>query len=367
MKEQLIADLAPYLENYDRIKEPLTQVFRQNNTLSTTEKEIFEEASRAWEAYLVSTDGQELKFLISESDLPGIQQKLKSIFDSKVFEILKILLEKTGLDAGSFSIGLNIEAEFFLGFTVTIGLALGVGINKGVSSCEFLSVGLTEGIDEGVLVGVQFGLWSNAPADLGGFSLATEVDLGLGVEIATKVVYEAKGSSKILGVTAEIGVGEEDGVNEQEIYTFVFGTQDLGGFFRKTYQTERSNLLIIESIKCIHPKNDGTGDENEIFFTFRADNITNPYYYPTYDYMSMKEGYTWNCGRSIWFDETIEIFLYDDDGNGVRDSDIITEDPIRINVLDFKSTPSKVYKIDYKDGLDNIEYEITATLIANHK
>ncbi|CAD0000395.1 hypothetical protein [Flavobacterium chungangense] len=370
MNKQLIADLAPFIENYDKTKQPLGQVFRQNNTITITEKELFIEAFKAWKAYQASADGLELNLLISESNLLGIQQKLKSIFDNKVFDSLKKLLDITGLDAGSFSIGLNIEAELVFGFTATIGLAIGVGINKGVSSSEFISVELTEGIDEGVLLGVHFGLWSNAPADLGGFSLATEVELGFASEIATKIVYAKRGSNKTLGVTAEIGAREENGVNEQESYTIVLDSQYLEGFSR-TYQPVKNNLLIIESIKCIHPKNDGGGNENEIYFTFKADETITPYRYPTYDYMSVKEGYTWNCGRSIWFDNTIEIKLYDDDGNGLNGSDEITKNPIKINISDFVSiNSSKIYIIDYKDGLDHIEYEITTTLIAsnvNHK
>lgn len=364
MNEQLIHDLAPFIEDYDKIKQPSYQVLRQNSTISTTEKELFIEAFKAWKAYQASTDGFELNLLISESNLLGVQQKLKSIFDNKVFDALKKLLEDTGLDAGSFSIGLNIEAELIFGFTATIGLAIGVGINKGVSSCEFISVGFTEGIDEGVLLGVQFGLWSNAPADLGGYSFATEAEAGFVVEITAKTVYTAKGSNKILGVTAEIGAGEEDGINEQESYTVVLASQDLEGF-RRTYQPVKNNLLIIESIKCVHPRNDGGGDENEIYFTFQIDQDTTPYYYPTYDYMSVKQDYTWYCGRSIWFDDGIEIRLYDDDGTS--DNDEITKNPIKINISDFKSiNSSKTYTIKYEKKRDQVEYEITATLIASN-
>ncbi|KUJ59170.1 hypothetical protein AR687_24495 [Flavobacteriaceae bacterium CRH] len=360
MNEQLITDLAPYLENYDKIKQPLMQVFRQNDTVSATEKEIFIEATRAWKEYQASADGQELNLFISQSDLLGIRKKLKSILDSKIFQALKELLENTELDAGSFSISLNVEAKLIFGFTAKIGI--GIGINQGISSCEFISVGLTEGIHQGALLGVQFGLWVNAPTDLGGFSIATEVELGIAAEIAPKIVYAVKESNKILGVTLEIGAGEEDGFNEQESYTIVLGSQDLAGIFRRTYQSVRNNLLIIESIKCINTQGDGGGDENEIFFTFKADDIVNPYYYPTYDYMSVKDGYTWNCGRSIWFDDVVEIKLYDEDYGS---DDELTKNPIIIQRSDFASiNSSKVYTIRYESGFDNIEYEITATLIA---
>jgi hypothetical protein len=366
MNEQLLMDLAPYMDSIQKIN-PVSNKTFQTTSLNDSKKELLIEAVRAWKEYMNSTDGKELEAFISASNLYKIQQKIKSIMDSPAFKILKKLLDDSGLDKGSFSIGLNIEAELIIGFSATIGIAIGVGNNKGVASAEFLSIAIDEGIDEGALAGVQFGVWTNAPSDLGGFSLATEIDFGIGLEIAVKAVYTAIEKEELLGYTVEVGAGEEDGVDEQESYTFIFGEQDNPdrSYFKPTYQPRKSNFLIVKSIKCDNIQSDGAGDENEVYFTFQADNEGTTYFYPTYDRFAMKEGDTWNCGRSIWFNSSIKINLYDQDGGDVDpngDDDLLGT--FNINLSELTLNSPRNYTIDCKDGLDHIKYVASIELIA---
>ena len=367
MNKQLLVDLSPYVEKTQSLKSSSIKSNYSQYVVSDKKKEIFLEASRAWQEYMASPEGQLLEEFISKSDLLKIKEKVSSILDSGAFKLLKKLLDETGMDAGSFSIGLNIEVEFIIGIAATIGLAIGVGDNKGLASSEFLTVVLDEGIDEGALVGVQFGLWTNAPSDLGGYSWATEADGGVVGELAGKIVYAKEEGEDVLGVTVEIGVGEEDGIDEQECYTFILGSQSGSGdgFIKPAYQPKKSNFLIIQSVTCKNTQSDGAGNANEVYFTFMADGEGNNYHYPTYDYMSMQDNDVWNCGRSVWFDSSVQVNLYDEDSIG-NDSDPIGNFTINLSDLTLNSTKTFNSTVDYSKGLDDVEYTIQVVLVATN-
>jgi hypothetical protein len=368
MNKQLSIDLSPYVEIVQNFKSSSTKPDYSQYIISEKYKEIFLEASRAWQEYMVSPEGQLLESFITQSDLLKIKEKVSSILNSDTFKLLKQLLDAFGINAGSFSIGLNIEVEFIIGFAATIGVAIGVGDNKGLASSEFLTLVLDEGIDEGALVGVQFGLWTKAPSDLGGYSWATEADGGIGAELSGKVVYaKEKEEGDVLGVTVEIGVGEEDGIDEQECYTFILGSQSGSGdgFLKPAYQPRKSNFLIIQSITCINVQSDGIGNANEVYFTFMADSEGNNYHYPTYDYMSMQGGDVWNCGRSVWFDSSVQVNLYDEDSIG-NDSDPIGNFTINLSNLTLNTPKTFNSTINYSKGLDDVEYTIQVVLVATN-
>jgi hypothetical protein len=367
MNKQLTIDLSPYVEVTQSFKSSPNKSKKSEYVLSSQQNEIFVEATNAWKEYMASPEGQLLEEYISQSDLLKIKEKVSNILNSKAFTLLKELLNKAGLDAGSFSIGLNIEIEFIIGIAATIGLAIGVGDNKGLASAEFLTVAVDEGIDEGALVGVQFGLWTNAPSNLGGYAWATEGDGGIGVEGTVKVVYNGDDKEDILGVTVEVGVGEEDGIDEQETYTFILSSQSGSGdgFLKPAYQPRKSNFLIIQSVTCINIQSDGIGNANEVYFNFQADNEGKNYYYPTYDYMSMQEGDVWNCGRSVWFDSSVQVNLFDSDSIG-NDSDPIGNFTISLSQLSLNTVKTFGSTINYSKGFDDVEYTIQVILVATN-
>ena len=281
--------------------------------LTDAEQQVFQEASDAWQVYSTSSAGKTTLAAVPSMDLKTAQQTVADILTSSAFSALKNLLNTLKLDAVSFSIGLNFEAELIIGVTATIGAAIGIGANKGLASSEFLSVGLSKGIDEGAMTGVQFGLWRAAPSDMGGYAWATDVNVGFVVEASFAVSYTLKGG--ILGATMTIGGGEEDGIDEEESYTFILGNQSGtgDGYIKPAFQPQKSNLLILESFICDDIRGDGAGDENEVYFKFSSDDDDTVYHHPTYDYYSMKKGDTWDCGRSIWFDDKVSFEAFDED------------------------------------------------------
>ncbi|WP_299767944.1 hypothetical protein [uncultured Dokdonia sp.] len=364
MNTILKTQISAYTEKYQSLGTTAVTKPKQTLTISDTKQKVLKQAQQCWENYSTSTHGAAQLKAVTTTDLPTTQAMVANLINSPEFADLKATLDTLNIPASSFSIGLNIEVEFIIGFAATIGVAIGIGDSKGVATSEFLSVGITEGIDEGGLVGVQFGIWDNAPSDLGGYAWSTEVDLGFGAEISTAVSYSVSGG--ILGATLTIGGGEEDGIMEEESYTFIIGSQEgnSDGYLRPAYQPQKNNLLIVTSLKCKHPSNDGAGNENEVYFTFQADSET-MYYYPTYDYYSMKEGDTWSCGRSIWFNESINIKIYDDDGLH-SDNDLMGNYVINLSNLVLGETKTFNSTKDYSHGLDNIEYTINVKLVAQN-
>lgn len=362
MNEKLKIEIANYVAAYqamgttEEVPAPVTK-----RALTENEKKVFEEAEKAWATYSNSPEGKKELAAVENMDLAAVRVYVAGILDKPVFAKLISLLKSLDLPASSFSIGLGFEAELIIGFSATIGIAIGVGNAKGVQSAEFLMVSLEVGVQAGAMVGVQFGLWTNAPADLGGKLTGTEIDLGFEAEASGALYYTLKEGIK--GATLTIGIGLEEGIAEIECYTFILGDQGVDPYIKPVVQPRKNNFLIIESLKCVHPSNDGAGDENEIYFIFQADGDT-AYHYPTYDYFSMKEGDTWQCGRSVWFDSNVAVTVYDEDYPS--DDDVVGTFSIGLSqlklgqVVTFKSTK------DYSSGLDKVEYTINVKLIAQN-
>lgn len=353
--------IANYAGMYKSMSSPAVVKPKQPYTLADTETKVFTEAKSAWETYSNSAIGKTELQTIATMDVPEAKSAVANILDNPAFAKLLQLLNTLELPASSFSFGITMELELILGFEAVLGVAVGIGNSKNVASSEFLTLGLTEGIDEGGLVGVQFGLWKNAPADIGGYSWSTEIDLGLGAEVEVAGSYTASGG--ILGATLTIGAGEEDGADEEESYTFILGNQEGDGYLKPAYQPRKNNFLIITSVKCDSTQNDGAGNANEVYFTFQADGDT-VYHYPTYDYFSMESGDTWNCGRSVWFDSTVQVNLYDED-------DTSGDDPIgnfTINLSDLTLGGTKTFSStkDYSTTFDTVKYTINVKLAAQN-
>lgn len=324
-------------------------------------KPILNEAKKAWEQYAQTAEGKKMVESFSTKDLHEIRASLPEIIDHPIIKKLIDWLREKDFLAASFSIGLKLEAEALIGFTGIIGLAVGIGTANGKESVEYLTVALAEGIELGVMLGVQIGVWVVSPGELGGFSLCTEVDLGFDVELSEGTYYKVK---EFLGETITVGVGVEDGISEMECYTFILGDQGdnpRDPYIKPVIQKPKKNFLIIEKVKCVHPSNDGAGNENEVYFIFKPDG-GKEYHFPTYDYFSMKEGETWDTGRSVWFDDYIDITIYDEDGTS--ENDIVGTFHIPLSQLSVGQ--SKVFQStkDYSSLMDNIEYTVQVRLIA---
>jgi hypothetical protein len=363
MNEKLKIQLANYVGLYQSMETPEPVMAPSKPALGANEKKVFEEAARAWENYRQSPEGKRDLAAAEKMDLPALLAYVPTILDHPAFKKLLELLQSLDLPASSFSMGLNFEAELVIGFSATIGVAIGVGDSKGVQSAEFLTVSLIGGVEAGIMVGVEFGLWSRVPADLGGRMTGTEVAVGFEVEGSVAIFYTLK---ELIGAILTIGIGVEEGVAEVECYTFILGSQGEDAYIKPVYQPKRNNLLIIDKLTCVHPANDGGGDENEIYFTFRPDGGENTTYpYPTYDYFSMKEGDTWACGRSIWFNERVDVFVFDEDTPG-NDDDEVGSFAISLSNLQLNQSVTFRSVKDYSSGMDKVEYTIQVRLIAQN-
>ncbi|MET6998242.1 hypothetical protein [Chitinophaga defluvii] len=366
MNEKLKIQLANYVAAYKSMDnaieehpEPVTK-----RALMETEKKVFEEAEKVWASYSNSPEGKKELAAVENMDLPAVRAYVAGLVDKPVFVKLISWLKSLDLPASSFSIGLGFEAELIIGFSATIGIAVGVGNAKGVQSAEFLTVSLEVGVQAGAMVGVQFGLWTNAPADLGGKLTGTEIDLGIELEASAALYYTLKEGIK--GATLMIGIGLEEGIAEVECYTFILGDQGVDPYLKPVVQPRKNNFLIIESLKCVHPSNDGAGNENEIYFIFQPDPADGgtAYPYPTYDYFSMKEGDTWQCGRSVWFNSNVAVTVYDEDYPS--DDDVVGTFSISLSQLKLGQTVTFKSTKDYSSGLDKVEYTINVKLIAQN-
>lgn len=329
--------------------------------LSETEKEILIEAERAWKAYSHSEQGKKELAAVSGMDIVSARQYVCSLLDKPEFARLRQLLDKLDFPEACFSIGINFEIQAFLGFSATLGVAVGVGQSKGAQAAEFVSISLIEGAEIGVMVGVEFGIWRCIPTDLAGPAWGIQAGFGLEVE-GTIAIFSTK-SLKLAGATLTIGGGAELGISLVESYTFILDSQGDDPYIKPVVQPRKNNFLIIESLKCEHPSNDGGGDENEVYFIFQADGDTR-YPYPTYDYFSMKEGDSWACGRSVWFNNSVAVTIYDEDGTS--DDDIVGTFSLSLSNLSLGQTVTIKSDKDYSSTFDKVAYTIKVKLVATN-
>lgn len=355
IESQVAPLVAEYKEKLDNGQKP-TFAGAGNHQQGEYEKAVLGEAERAWTAWQNSVEGKAQMASLNTMTLDQAQQMVADLVNGPVFAPtlqMARTLPDLGLDFQSFSIGLNFEIEFILGFACTLGYAVGLQ-DKELESAVFLSLGLDEGVEGGAFGGVQFGLWKSQPQDLGGFALSTEMLLDVDLGVAAGVSYTATGD--LLGAYLTIGAGEDVGVEEQESYTLILGHGTLG--IPPIYQPNASHFLILTKLKCDNIQGDGGGNANEVYFTFQP-NGGALYPYPTWDYFSMQEGDIWYCGRSVKFNSSITIKAYDSDGSSGDD----LLGTCTINYSDLQVGQEKSYSIYSKSGFDEVQYYIYAKLI----
>ena len=79
----------------------------------------------------------------------------------------------------------------------------------------------------------------------------------------------------------------------------------------------------------------------------------------------MKEGDTWACGRSIWFNERVDVFVFDEDTPG-NDDDEVGSFAISLSNLQLNQSVTFRSVKDYSSGMDKVEYTIQVRLIAQN-
>ena len=333
---------------------------KSSMSVGAGEQQIIDAAAKAWNAYRESPEGKVFLKRLPTMQLNEARLSVQELAGGPVFKVVQELLKIVNSDhfpIKSFSFGLNVQFEFLLGFNVTIGAAVGAGDSSSAEGATFLSLGVTEGAEAGVLIGAQFGLWRNTPQNLGGWSYGAELIVEDGTGIVVSAMFSKKGSenpANLQGITVDIPFGIDDGVAVEETYTFILGSSD--GYLRPAYQPRKSHFLILTQLRCDNIAG-GDGSHNEIYFTFQADGDT-LYHYPTYDYFAMAEGDSWDCGRSVMFDSSIVITLWDEDDG--PDDNLGT---CTINIGDLSVGSTKTYSIHSKNGFDERQFYLDAQLL----
>lgn len=357
--------IADYTATYQSMALPTPTKGTQKRSLTNAEKQVFTEANNAWANYIAVPANKQQVDNLPYTNLIQAQQFVRGILDSPQFAALRNLLNTVGIDAASFSIALNFEVDLIVGFACSLGAAIGVGNSHGVQSSEFLGLWVSLGIDGGAFAGVQFGLWDLVPTDLAGYAQGIEADFGVGFECSGGIYYTFRGG--ILGVAVTIGAGVDEGVEWAQSYTFILGDQGSDdhdfGYIKPVYQPRKKNMVIINTLNCNNIKSDGVGNANEIYFIFQVDG-EQKYPFPTYDYFSMQEGDTWHCGRSIWFDSEVKIIVYDEDD--VNGDDAVASFAFKASDLTLNKTVGLKSSGDFSSGLDDVDYTITVTLVAQN-
>lgn len=360
MKGLLKIQLANYVADFTSMPPTPAAPVPEKPVLTDNQKQVFIESEKAWKAYSESPEGKKELAEVENMDLPTLRAYVASLPDKPIFIKLISWIRSLDLPDSSFTIGITVEAELIIGFSGTIGIATGIGESKGLEAAEFLTVAVDVGLQAGAMIGVQFGLWNEAPADLGGSLQGVEIDLGAEVEFSAGFYFNTSGRR---GIAITLGAGIEDGISIVEYYTYILGDQGVDPYLKPVVQPRKKNFLILESLKCVHPSNDGSGDENEVYFTFQADGDT-VYPYPTYSNFSMKEGESWACGRSVWFNSSVAVTVYDEDAG--NDDDVVGYFSIVLSQLKLNESVIFNSTKDYSSGLDNVEYTMKVRLIAQN-
>jgi hypothetical protein len=151
--------------------------------------------------------------------------------------------------------------------------------------------------------------------------------------------------------------GAGAGVVMTQSYTLILTDSNLS--LPPIYQPDADHFMIINSIVC----QNSNMDTDHVYFKFTVDNGTT-YRYPTWDHRNMSEDKgstyhnTWNAGRSIKFNNQVEVTLYSESDSGLGEDDQLG-DTKTFSASNFVGTQTA----DSKHGLNETTYQINATLI----
>ncbi len=338
------------------------------NKLTAPEQEIMKEAGKAMKTWLQSAEGKSKMAAMQNMSLVQVNTELGALLQHPVFaKTMQLIQDHPKLVSAlksfpihSVSIGVTFEVEIILGISGSIGYAVDPTDLLGVSS-SFLSLSLKEGVEAGAFGGLQFGIWEPSPDDMGGYSRGVEATFDPEIIGLSVGVYKGRGADT-WGATATAVAGEDAGIELQESYTFLLTEADLD--LKPAYQLPASHFLILDKLTCENTKDTG---KDEVFFKFIIDG-NKTYTYPSWDYRSMgtdDDNNEWIVGRSVWFNSKVEVVLYD--GEPAGKSDVMKESgkdhSFKFDYTDFGSNPKISKTMDYKSGLDEVKYKLSAILI----
>ena len=326
-----------------------------NYSLSPTEKKVAALLQDTWNSYKATKDGSKKIADLKKSSIEEIQFGIKEIYQGPAFA--KCVSSFLSMDLGSLkSVSLGLSGTVALGIGVVVGAGCIFDLKNLLNVEGYVSGGGLFGIDADAALGEEAGFWNCEYDNFGGKSfgviLAGEDVGGFSVGLFASSLNIL---SSITGFS--IGLAEGVGIEISACVTYTVQMDPLDSL-RSVYQFPKSHFLILTKLVCNHTSPDGAGDEDEVYFTFRADDDIE-YYFPKTNYYSMKDSGefdTWECGRSVWFNNSVEIIVYDqDDGSG---DDVIGKGTINLNDL-----PTNGTEVSF-DLLDEVDDESSYTMYA---
>jgi hypothetical protein len=189
---------------------------------------------------------------------------------------------------------------------------IGVGVNPHVDhsgGVVFVTVAAGAGLTIGGDGGFQLGFYTQVPSNIGGS--AAGVEFGLSYYGGLAVGLWRTSSHGDWAITFSLVTGIDVTASAAISYTYILIDATTTG---PTAQEPAAHFLILTRIECVNISG-GDGDNNEVYFQFVPDGGST-YRFPWTSYFAMAEGDTWYCGRSVMFNDSVVVTLYDQDDFG---------------------------------------------------
>ena len=326
---------------------------RRTVTLPDAQRQMLEELGRAVESWRTSPEGRACLASPDGLDLEGLRLELNRLMKSPKLATTRERLsaqasvgDKIGFIPQAVSIGVEAQIDLVLGIYGSVGYAADLSDIDG--SVVYLLGAIEEGVIEGGDVGVQVGVWKNSTNDMEGYYNGQNVDVD---DFGGFVAFALEQDESVVAYLVDVAAGEDDGLAEDEYYCLTFDIEHL-----PVAQTAASHFLILTQLECLNTSESG---HDEVYFYFQPDGGTT-YRYPTWNYYAMSADsgdaeQIWNTGRSVMFNSYVNVTLKDGDD---------TLGSFTFSLGDFSGAGSSVpMKSDMNNGLDEIEYTMTAKLI----
>lgn len=212
----------------------------------------------------------------------------------------------------SVSIGVGLIVGVGVVLQGTIGIAVDP---RQLGNIKETVAFFTGALDVGGIVaeieGIVLGLSRSPPSEMSGPSLnvAVSVDVGVGVTVEASFVRSTD-HERLSGVSIGVGAGAGGEIAIGFSNTWIIAWDGKP----RVYQPRADNYMMIQSIRC--NKTGGPPGADDLYFTFTVDDQVT-YRYPSHGQLAMNSGDTWNAGRSIYFNQKVDVRLFDqDDGGG---------------------------------------------------
>lgn len=324
-------------------------------TLTDNQRTAAELLQKTWREYQATSEGSVQMAQLKQSSIEEIQFGIQELFQGTVFEGFREQVASMDLN-GLRSVSLGLSGSVAAGVGVVVGAGCIFDISNPLLVAGYVTGGGLFGIDADIDLVEEAGFWNCEYNDYGGMSYGV---IAAGEEVGGISIGVFGSSIRILDSFTgfSIGIAEGEGIEISGCITYTIQMEPLDSL-RPVYQFPKSHFLILTKLVCNHTSPDGAGDEDEVYFTFCADDGIK-YYFPKTNYYSMKDSGdfdTWNCGRSVWFNNSIEIVVYDQD-------DTSGDDVIGKGTITYSQLPSDGSEVSF-DLLDEVDDDSSYTIYA---